>query len=105
MSPCFLTLYVVKVGDGYQIRGRRVFEGFTSCCVMTHKHYSSKDLALRWALRYTQNNPRKFASICVRQGYCEGQQRPAPEYPGFTVNWIEDGPDLDTHNISHIKVR
>jgi hypothetical protein len=104
MIPCLLTLYVVKVGDGYQIRGRHVYADVTGCYVMTHKHYPSKVLALNWALRYAQNNPRKFASICVRQGYREGRQRPVPEYPGFTVNWIEDESDFDTHNIKHVKV-
>lgn len=105
MIPCFLTLYVVKVGDGYQVRGRHVYEDVTGCFAMTHKHYPSKAQALHWAERYAKNNPRTFASICVRRGYREAKQRPVPEYPGFTVHWIEDAPGLDTHKITHVKMR
>jgi hypothetical protein len=103
MTPCFLTLYVVKVGDGYQIRGRYVYEDLTACYAMTHKHYPSKAAALDWAVRYAKNNPRKYASICVRQGRHAARPRPVPEYPGFTVHWIEDTPGLDTHRITHMK--
>jgi len=54
MIPCFLTLYVVQVGDGYQIRGRHVYEEVTGCYAMTHKHYPSKAQALSWAIRCAQ---------------------------------------------------